>query len=188
MKKVLSVLALLSCVGGVGLAQAADPVIEAGKEVKLDYTLTVNNEQIETSIGKQPLIFVVGDKTIIPGLESNLMGMRVGEEKIITVDPKEAYGEVDPKAFKEFPKTTMPKGAEPKVGMVLQAQAPDGESFPAVISAIKGDKVVLDFNHPLASKQLKFQVKILGIEEDPAAPVVRATKRAVPAAAVNDKK
>ena len=179
MKKVLTVIAAVLCVGFAGSAGAADPVVEAGKLIKLDYTLTVNNQQIETSIGKKPLEFVIGDKSVIPGLERGLMGMHVGEEKLITVESKDAYGEVDPKAFKEFPKTSMPKGAEPKVGMVLQAQAPDGESFPATISEIKGDKVVLDFNHPLAGKQLKFQVKILDIAQAPPAP---AKPPAIPSA------
>ena len=163
MKRVLTAVAAVVCVGFAVSAGAADPVVEKGKMVIFDYTLTVNNEQMETSIGKKPLEFVVGDKNVIPGLENGLMGMHVGEEKLITVESKDAYGAIDPKALKEFPKSSMPKGAEPKVGMVLQAQAPDGESFPATIAEIKGDKVVLDFNHPLAGKQLKFQVKVLNI-------------------------
>ena len=152
-----------------GLAWADDPVIGPGKKVTLDYTLSVNNEQIETSKGKTPLVFVYGSNSIIPGLEAALKDMHVGEEKAVSVEPKDAYGLPDPKAFKEFPKSSMPKNVEPKVGMVLQAKAPDGESFPAAISAIKGDTVVLDFNHPLAGKTLKFQVKVLKIEEAPAA-------------------
>ena len=178
MKKLLTLSAMILGFGFSALVNAADPVVEAGKAVKLDYTLTVNKEQIETSAGKNPLGFVVGDQSIIPGLEKGLMGMHVGEEKIITIGPKEAYGEPDPKALKEFPKTSMPKGAEPKVGMVLQAKAPDGESFPATIAEVKGDKVVLDFNHPLAGKQLQFKVKILDIIQ---APAPKAANPLVPA-------
>ena len=163
MKKIMVVMAMGLFFAVMGLVWAQDIVIEPGKLVKLEYTLTVNKEQIETSIGKDPLKFVIGDKTIIPGLESGLLGMRIGEEKLITVEPKDAYGEMDPKALKEFPKSSMPKEAEPKVGMVLQAQAPDGSSFPAVIKEIKGDQVVLDFNHPLAGKQLKFKIKVVDI-------------------------
>jgi FKBP-type peptidyl-prolyl cis-trans isomerase 2 len=147
---------------------AADPVVGPGKHVKMDYTLFVNNEQIETSVGQEPLEFNIGDQSIIPGLESQIMGMHIGEEKSITVASKDAYGEVDPKALKEFPKSTLPKEAEAKVGMVLQATAPDGEEFPAVISEIKEDKVILDFNHPLAGKELKFNVKVLAISDAPA--------------------
>ncbi len=162
-----------------------DPTVSAGKQVKLDYTLTVNNEQIETSVGKEPLVYVVGDNTIIPGLESQLTGMHVGEEKSVVVAAKDAYGEVDPKALKEFPKSSLPKDQEPKVGMVLQATAPDGEDFPAVIKEIKDDKIVLDFNHPLAGKELKFKVKILSISDAPAVtnkPVEEATTPAAPVA------
>jgi len=167
-------------VGWTSMSFADDSFVTAGKKIKVDYTLTVNNQQVETSVGKQPLEFVDGDHSIIPGLEKGIEGMRMGEEKAITVEPKDAYGEVNPKAFKEFPKTSMPANAQPKVGMVLQAQAPNGESFPAVISAIKDDKVVLDFNHPLAGKQLTFKVKILDIKNAPPAPAL--IKPASPAA------
>ncbi len=170
MRKIMSVVAAVAFFGATHLALAADPVVAVGKLVKLDYTLTVDGKEVETSIGKQPLQVIIGAKTIIPGLEKGLTGMRINEEKLITVDPKDAYGKADPKALKEFPKSTMPKEIEPKVGMILQAQAPDGESFPAKIAEVKGDKVVLDFNHPLAGKQLKFQVKVLGIEQAPAVP------------------
>ena len=173
MKKSVFALMLL-CIGGFAfLSHAADSVIEPGKQVKLDYTLSVDNKEIETSIGKQPLQFVVGDKSIIPGLEAGIVGMHVGEEKLVTVESKDAYGISDPKALKEFPISTMPKGVEPKPGMVLQAQAPDGESFPATIKEVKEDKVVLDFNHPLAGKQLKFQVKVLDITQAPVVPAVQ---------------
>ena len=181
MRALMAALVLAACVSGVS-AWADDPVIGAGKKVTLDYTLTVNNEEIETSKGKTPLVFVYGSRNIIPGLEAALNGMHVGEEKLVSVDPKDAYGEPDPKALKEFPKSTLPKNVEPKVGMVLQAKAPDGESFPAAIKEIKGDTIVLDFNHPLAGKTLKFQVKVLKIEQAPA-----AVKPAVPAPAADKK-
>jgi len=155
-------------------AFADDPVVGAGKKVTLDYTLTVDNKEVETSVGKAPLTYVVGSRNIIPGLEAQLNGMHMNEEKVINVAPKDAYGDVDPKAFKEFPKTALPKGMDPKVGMVLQANAPDGSKFPAVITELKDDKVVLNFNHPLAGKNLTFKVKILNIETAPAVvPVVQ---------------
>ena len=145
-------------------AYANDPVVGVGKKVTLDYTLIVNNKQVETSVGKTPLTYVAGDRNIIPGLEAQLNGMRTNEEKVINVAAKDAYGDVDPKAFKEFPKTALPKGLTPKVGIVLQATAPDGSKFPAVISAINGNNVRLNFNQPLAGKALTFKVKILKIE------------------------
>ncbi len=151
--------------GLTSFAFAKDEVVVKGKKIKMDYTLTVNNEQLETSVGKTPLEFVFGDQTIIPGLEKGIDGMKVGEEKVIVVEAKDAYGEVDPKALKEFSKDQMPKNADLKIGTVLEAQAPDGENFPAVVTEIKGNKVVLDFNHPLAGKQLTFKIKVLDVSD-----------------------
>ena len=169
MKKFLVGSFVLAVMGTLNLCAYADsPVIGAGKKVTLDYTLTVDNKQVETSVGRAPLTYVAGDRNIIPGLEAQLNGMRINEEKTINVAAKDAYGDVDPKAFKEFPLTSLPKGLTPKVGMILQANAPDGSKFPAVIFAIKGDKVELNFNHPLAGKDLTFKVKILKIENAPA--------------------
>jgi FKBP-type peptidyl-prolyl cis-trans isomerase 2 len=171
-------------IGGVCLLAgpsvfAQEAVVAPGKQVSIEYTLFVNNEQIETSVGDEPLTYVVGDNTVIPGLESQLNGMKVGEEKEVTVAAKDAYGDQDPKAFKEFPKDSLPKDTEPKVGMVLQATAPDGENFPAVVSEVKDDQVVLDFNHPLAGKELKFKVKVLDVKDVTAEP---ESVDAVPAA------
>ena len=165
MKKFLIGSFVLAVMGMLNLYAYADsPVVGVGKKVTLDYTLTVDNKEVETSVGKLPLTYVVGNRNIIPGLEAQLNGMRVNEEKVVNVAAKDAYGDVDPKAFKEFPLTALPKGLVPKVGMVLLANAPDGSKFPAVIAEIKGDKVVLNFNHPLAGKDLSFKVKILKIE------------------------
>lgn len=165
MKKLLASGFLLTTLVMLNIsAYAADPVIGPGKKVTLDYTLTVDNKEVETSVGKTPLNYEVGAHRIIPGLESQLNGMHVNEEKVVHVAAKDAYGNIDPKAFKEFPISAMPKDKTPTVGMVLQATAPDGAKFPAVVSKINGDKVELNFNHPLAGKDLTFKVKILKIE------------------------
>jgi len=175
MKKFLVGSMLLAAISMLNIsAYADDPVVGPGKKVTLDYTLIVDNKTMETSVGKTPLAYIVGGRMIIPGLEAQLNGMRIKEEKVIKVAAKDAYGEVDPKAFKDFPKTALPKTLEPKVGLVLQATAPDGSKFPAVISALKGDQVTLNFNHPLAGKDLTFNVKILNIEKAPVAPATAA--------------
>ncbi len=165
MKKFLVASFALTVMGMLNLcAYANTPVVGVGKKVTFDYTLIVDNKQLESSVGKTPLVYVAGSHSIIPGLESQLNGMRINEEKVVNVASKDAYGEVDPKAFKEFPKTSLPKGSEPKVGMMLMANAPDGSKLPVVISAIHGDMVQLNFNPPLAGKDLTFKVKILKIE------------------------
>ena len=94
-----------------------DAVIEGGKKVKFDYTLTIDGEQIETSEGKEPLEFTQGEDQIIKGLSSAMQGMKVGEEKSVTVKPEDAYGLDVPEAYKDFPKTTFPEDFEFQKGI-----------------------------------------------------------------------
>jgi FKBP-type peptidyl-prolyl cis-trans isomerase 2 len=143
---------------------ADDATITAGKKVKFDYTLTVDGQMVETTQGKQPLDYVHGQKQIIPGLEKELEGMKVGESKKIVVKPEDGYGQVVKEAFREFDKAKLPQGVEPKVGMMLELKDAEGNSYPAAISEVKEKTVMLDFNHPLAGKELSFDVKIVSIE------------------------
>jgi FKBP-type peptidyl-prolyl cis-trans isomerase SlyD len=139
-------------------------VIQDGSLVSFDYTLTVDGKVVDSTEGKEPLQYTQGKGELIPGLSKQLEGMRVGDEKKIVVPPEEAYGEVDPNAFKEVARSSLPKGIEPQVDMLLQANSPDGRTFPVRIAEVKEDTVVLDFNHPLAGKTLYFQVKIVSIQ------------------------
>ncbi len=140
----------------------ADDIVGSGNHVSLDYDLSVDGKIVESSVGNKPLEFVMGNKGVIPGLERGIYGMRIGEERIITVEPIDAYGQYDPAAIKDFPKSAMP--ADVKLGQVLQAKSPDGNSFPATIKGINNKTVTLDFNHPLSGKQLTFRVKVLAID------------------------
>jgi FKBP-type peptidyl-prolyl cis-trans isomerase SlyD len=167
------------CVLGAGFAyaQAADKVIADGMKVKFDYTLTVGTEQVETTKGKQPLEYVQGTKMLIPGLEKELAGMKAGDTKVVTVKSEDAYGPVRPEALREVEKTKLPKDITPAVGMVLEMQDPQGNAYPAVVKEVKDKTFILDFNHPLAGKELKFDVKIVSVDVAPvvpAAPVVAA--------------
>ena len=170
------------CVLGAGFAyaQATDKVVADGMKVKFDYTLTVGTEQVETTQGKQPLEYVHGKKMLIPGLEKELVGMKAGDAKTITVKAEDAYGPVRPEALREIDKTKLPKDITPKIGMVLEMQDPQGNAYPAVVKEVKDKTFILDFNHPLAGKELKFDVKIVSVDvapvvpEAPAAPAVEA--------------
>ncbi len=142
----------------------ADLVIEPGRQVALHYVLSINSQAVESTQGKEPLRFVVGSNSVIPGLEKQLIGMSAGQEKKIIVDAVDAYGPVDGKAFKEVPRSMMPQGFEIKPGVVVEVDDPQGGSYPGVVWEVKQDSVVLNFNHPLAGQTLEFDVKILAIE------------------------
>jgi FKBP-type peptidyl-prolyl cis-trans isomerase 2 len=146
------------------ITRGENMTIQEGSKVSFDYTLTVNEEVIDTSQGKDPLTYTHGNGQIIPGLEKALIGLEVGEEKVVEVAPEDAYGVVNPRAFQVIPKKSLPQDIEPKAGMFLAMQAPNGESVPVRISEVNDDSVVIDLNHPLAGKTLNFRVKIVSIE------------------------
>jgi FKBP-type peptidyl-prolyl cis-trans isomerase SlyD len=145
-------------------AFAQNATVQPGSEVSFDYTLTDDGGKVvDSSKGKEPMHYVHGKGQIIAGLEKELAGMAVGAEKKVTVKPEDAYGPVDPRAFQEIPKETLPPEAL-KVGTMLMAQAPSGQGVPVRVHEIKDSTVVMDFNHPLAGKTLSFDVKITDIK------------------------
>jgi FKBP-type peptidyl-prolyl cis-trans isomerase SlyD len=163
---VVMMLAAVLCSSATAFAQAdkgAIPVKE-GATVSLEYTLTgEDGKLIESNKGKEPLRYVDGKSQIIPGLEKALEGMKPGAEKKVTVTPEDAYGPVDPNAYREVPKETVPQDSL-KEGMTLFAKNTEGEMFPVRVKEVKDKTVVIDMNHPLAGKTLVFDVKILDVQ------------------------
>ena len=142
----------------------ASTVIQAGSMVGLEYTLTLEDKKVlDTNVGGEPMNFTQGSHQIIPGLESALEGMKVGESKQVTVDPEQGYGPVNPEAVQEVPIESIPPDAR-KVGVRLQGQDAQGRMVHPLVTEVKEQVVMLDFNHPLAGKKLYFDVKILDIQ------------------------
>ncbi|HLN86909.1 MAG TPA: peptidylprolyl isomerase, partial [Candidatus Limnocylindrales bacterium] len=145
-------------------------VVKDGMSVSFDYTLKdTDGKVIETSKGKTPLNYVHGQKQMIPGLEKELTGMKVGGEKHVTVKPEDAYGPVNKNAFQEVPKEKIPVNGL-KVGTILAVKSPDGRVMPTRVAEIKEKTVVMDMNHPMAGKTLVFDVKIVDIQPPSATP------------------
>ena len=128
------------------------------------YTLSVDGEEVDRSDEGEPYEYTTGRNQIIPGLERQLMGLRAGDERDITIAPKEGYGTVDPEAVDEVPTSQLPPAVEPKVGMRLSGRDPSGRVFLATIKEVKPESVVLDLNHPLAGKTLQFHIKVLDVK------------------------
>lgn len=138
--------------------------IEDGRTVTFDYTLKIDGEVVESSEGKDPLKYEHGAGVIIPGLESRLVGLMVGDEKSVVIPAKEGYGEINEEAYREIPRASLPEGFTPESGMIIEIQAPDGGAIPAIVWEVKEESVVLNFNHPLAGKTLQFDVKIVSVK------------------------
>jgi len=131
--------------------------------VSLEYTLTVEGKVVDSSEGHGPIEYIQGQGHIIPGLEKAVAGMSVGESKEVAVSPAEGYGEEDPNAFVEVPKSEFPPNIPVEVGTPLQLRDAQGQVFDAYIAEVKEDSAILNFNHPLAGKTLNFNIKVVGI-------------------------
>jgi FKBP-type peptidyl-prolyl cis-trans isomerase 2 len=139
-------------------------MIQEGSVVDLEFTLSdPQGDVIQSTKGNDPFTYTHGQGQLIPALEKQLSGMKVGDEKNIQLIPGDAYGNVDPEAFHEIPRDKVPPQGL-KVGAILTGTDPQGNPFQARVHQVKEDKVVMDFNHPLAGKALVFDIKIVAIK------------------------
>jgi FKBP-type peptidyl-prolyl cis-trans isomerase 2 len=138
-------------------------MIQSGKKVSMEYTVFLaDGTQVDTNIGEDPLVFVLGSNQVFPALEQALLGLKVGDTKQIHLKAEEAYGPIVPEAYREVDAETVPAPYR-YVGAVLGVQDPAGGVYPIRVHALNDDKIVLDFNHPLAGQALRFDVKVLGV-------------------------
>jgi FKBP-type peptidyl-prolyl cis-trans isomerase SlyD len=119
-----------------------------------------SSEIVDTNKGAQPLEFITGKGHIIPGLENALVGMNEGESADILVKAADAYGELNPEAVQTLPIEQF-EGVDLKEGMTLYGQGEDGQTVQVTVKSFNDKEVTIDFNHPLAGKDLMFSVKVL---------------------------
>jgi FKBP-type peptidyl-prolyl cis-trans isomerase SlyD len=135
-------------------------VVQEGSMVSIEYTLRDDSGNvIDTNAGKEPLTFIEGAGQIVKGLERELSGMKVGDQKKVQVKPEDGYGLPDKNAFHEIPREKVPPEGQ-KPGAMLMTKAPDGGAIPMRVHEVKEKTVIVDLNHPLAGKTLNFDVKI----------------------------
>lgn len=137
--------------------------IEANQKVSIEYEVKSAGELIDSNIGKEPLEFVFGQGQLIAGLESRIADMSTGESKEIIVPASEAYGEYNEEAMQTVPKDQIGQSDEIQVGSILSGQGSDGNPVQVIVKEIQENDVVIDFNHPLAGKELTFNVKVLSV-------------------------
>ncbi len=131
--------------------------------VSMDYTLTVDNEVIDTTENLTPIQFIQGHGNVIPGLERELAGLKIGDSKKILVQPVDAYGVFNPNAFTEVSKDQFPPDFEIRIGGEIQVRTVGGNFLTAIIDSTEGENVKLNLNHPLAGKELLFDTKIVDV-------------------------
>jgi peptidylprolyl isomerase len=136
-------------------------MVETGKTVKVHYTGKLNDGSVfDSSEGRDPLEFQVGIGQVIPGFDAAIQQMDVGASQTITIPSNEAYGEVREEMIAVVPHTQFPEGINPEVGQTLQLKTPEG-ALPVRVTEVKEEGVVIDGNHPLAGKDLTFDLTLV---------------------------
>ncbi len=141
-----------------------EQVVRDGVVVLLDYTLTVDGQVLDSS-GENPLEYLQGYNNIIAGLERQLAGMAIHEEKGIVVAPDDAYGQYDPEGVFQLEKSQFPPSFPLEIGYPFRVRTDGGRVLNARIIGVKDAWVEVDTNHPLAGKELYFRAKISGLRE-----------------------
>ena len=138
--------------------------VKNGDTVKVHYRGTLKNgEEFDSSAGREPLEFQVGQGHVIPGFENGMLEMTVGEKKTIEIPVKDGYGERDEKLVWNVDKNRLPADLDPQKGQMLQSIQEDGRRISVKVTDITDTNVTLDANHPLAGEDLIFEVELMEI-------------------------
>lgn len=139
-------------------------MITDGSQVSIEYTLKLDDgTEVDSNVGKDPLVYTHGGGQILPALEKELGGLAIDDSKSVKLSAEDGYGVIDPEAYREVEIEQVPEEAR-KVGALLMAGNNEGDQRPIRVHEVQTEKVVLDFNHPLAGHSLNFTVKVLAVE------------------------
>ncbi|MFM8711528.1 MAG: peptidylprolyl isomerase [Sphingomonadales bacterium] len=139
--------------------------VKSGDKIKVHYHgKLVSGETFDSSAGREPLAFEVGSGAVIKGFDEGVTGMAIGEKKTIQIPFLEAYGAHNAEMVIEMPKDRFPADMEVTIGMPLHMSDGQGRQFQVTVTEIKETSVLLDANHPLAGKDLIFDLELVAIE------------------------
>ena len=137
----------------------------SGDTVKITYTGKLNDGTVfDSSEGRDPLEFVIGENTIIPTLEASVIGMNIGDKATVEVTAENAYGPHQPDAIQTVQRSMIPAEVELAIGAQLQATAPDGQVLVLTVASIEATTVTLEGNHPLAGQDLTFDIELMEVD------------------------
>ncbi len=142
--------------------------VKNGDTVQVHYNgRLTDGTTFDSSNGREPLEFEVGSGSVIKGFDEGVMGMQIGDKRILEIPAEEAYGDRNPDMLVEFPIEQFPEELKPEVGMQLNMTNGSGQVIPVLIAEVKEQSVILDANHPLAGEPLVFDIELVGIAGKP---------------------
>ena len=135
---------------------------KSGDTVKVHYTGKLADGTVfDSSANREPLEFTIGAGQLIPGFDQAVVGMEAGENKTVTVPFDQAYGPHHEQMVVQAQRSQFPPDADPKIGMQFESRGEDGQQFVVTVTAVEGDQITLDANHPLAGKDLTFEIEMV---------------------------
>ncbi|MCA9490308.1 MAG: peptidylprolyl isomerase [Myxococcales bacterium] len=139
--------------------------VENGKVVLMHYALKTDDKVVESTFGGSPMAYLHGHGNLVPGLETALSGREVGARLEIRVEPAQGFGEKQGKGAMPVPRKEFPKKMKLQVGMPIEIKDSAGTPVKVWVTKVQGSQVWIDLDHPLAGKELTFDVEILGIRD-----------------------
>jgi len=141
--------------------------VKEGDTVKVHYTGRLEDgTQFDTSEGREPLEITVGEGNIIPGFEKSVVGMEPGENKTVTLPPEDAYGDHKPEMIQTVGRDQIPPEIDLRPGVQLRASNQSGQTFLLTVVDVSDSTVTVDANHPLAGKDLTFEIEVVDVVEN----------------------
>jgi FKBP-type peptidyl-prolyl cis-trans isomerase 2 len=135
-----------------------------GDNVKVHYTGKLTDGSVfDTSLEREPMEFTLGQGQLIPGFENAVIGMVVGDKTTVEISPEQGYGPHISEMVETVPRGDFPPDIEPEVGQMLRVTQPDGENLVVTITGVTDDTVTVDANHPLAGKDIVFDIELIAI-------------------------
>lgn len=132
-------------------------------QVTLHFTLKLpGGEVVDTTVGKKPATFKIGDGSLLPGFEQSLFGLKAGDQRSFEIEPERGFGPGNPQNVQTMPRDGF-KDMEPEPGLMIIFQDAAGGEMPGVVKSVSDTVVEIDFNHPLAGKVVTFEVEILDV-------------------------
>jgi FKBP-type peptidyl-prolyl cis-trans isomerase SlpA len=141
-----------------------DLTIGPGTQVTLHFALELEDGAVvDSNFDAEPVTFIVGDGNLLPGFEESLLGLQAGDEKSYVIPPEKGFGAYNPDNIQEFRRADFPTDVELSEGLVLSFADAQSNELPGVVRNFDEQTVAVDFNHPLAGRDIKFSVRIIDV-------------------------